>query len=96
MRLTDDERILLTAFATAEPPIGLHEAMQRIMPPRPDGPGQWGQQWWGRQFCATLRDFMDLRKARMLDHLVVDGRQVNRYVLTDKGSAALADAKGQT
>lgn len=86
--LTDDERILLNAFATAETPIGLWEAMQQIMPPRPDGPGEWGQQWWGRQWCATAKNFIDLRKARMLDR----APDVHGYVVTDAGREALASA----
>lgn len=85
-RLTDDERILLNAFATAPTPIGLYEVMQQIMPPRPDGPGWDGQQWWGQQWCATARNFIDLRRWWMVRPAYGTGG----YVVTDRGRAALS------
>lgn len=92
--LSDDERMLLTVLAQAEKPIGLYEVMQQLMPPRPDGPGQWGQPWWGRQWCATARNWIDLRVAGMFEPAMRNGQYVGGYVVTDVGRKALDSLAG--
>lgn len=90
--LSDDERMLLKVLAAAPEPIRLHEVMARLLPPMPDGRGWGGQQWWERQWCATAKNWMDLRSAGMFEpELEMVGGVPGRfgYVLTDAGRAAL-------
>lgn len=90
--LTDDERMLLNVLAAAEKPIRLHEVMACLLPPMPDGRGWGGQQWWERQWCATAKNWMDLRSAGMFEPTlgVADGVSGRfGYVLTSAGRAAL-------
>lgn len=91
--LSDDERMLLRVLAAAAEPVGLREVMGELLPPMPDGPGWGGQQWWERQWCATAKNWMDLRRAGMFEPVPRqdgDNHAGGRYALTEAGRQALA------